>query len=133
MAVGQLSDGIAALQQVVPHNFPPPVIASAGSTQGGATALPYTINSIFRVTASASTTGVILPAMQTWLAQNGGGPIVIIPPPTVGVKVYPASGEGLKAAATNAALVIASAKATIFYPVGNGVGSSTAYRWALSA
>lgn len=133
MAVGQLSDGIAGLQQGQPHQFPPPVVAAAGTTQGGATALPYTSNSIFRITASASTAGVILPAVLTWLNQNGGGPLVIVPPPTVGVKVYPATGEGILAAATNAAKVIASAKSTIFYPVGNAVGSSTAYRWSTSA
>lgn len=131
-AVGDLAAGMNALQQGSDHLYPPPVVAAAGTTQGGATALPYTTNSVFRITASASTAGVILPAELTWLAQ-GGGAIVIIPPPTVGVKVYPASGEGLKAAATNGAIVVASAKATRFYPVGNGVGASTAYRWALSA
>ncbi len=133
MPVGSLDQGLAQLNQGIPHSFPPPVVASAGTTQAGATLLPYTLYSAFRVTASASTSGVRLPPVQTWLAQNGGGPILVIPPPTVGFKLYPAAGEGLKAAATNAAVVIASGKATYVYPVGNGVGSSTAYRWALSA
>lgn len=129
MAVGQLSDGIAALQAAIPHLVPPLVIAAAGTTQGGATALP-TSSSIVRVTANASTAGVILPAMLTWL-NLGGGVYTVVPPPTVGVKVYPASGEGLNAAATNTAIVAASAKPANFIPVGNGVGSSTAYRWAM--
>jgi len=132
MAVGQLSDGIAQLQQASPHLLPPPLITAAGTTQGGATALPTTSN-VARIAASASTAGVILPAMLTWLALNGGAgsPYIVIPPPTVGVKVYPASGEGLNAAATNTAIVAASAKPATFWPVGNAVGSSTAYRWAM--
>lgn len=125
---GQLSDGMAALA-VRNATYPPPVIAAIGTTQGGAAALPTTTNTV-RVTASASTAGVILPAMLTWLAL-GGGPYTVIPPPTVGAKVYPASGEGLNAAATNTAIVAASAKPARFIPVGNAVGSSTAYRWAM--
>ena len=130
-----LSDSIAEFSARDARVNPPVLLTAAGTTQGGAVAIPATPASkgnVFRIAASASTAGAILPAQLTWLA-TGGGPIVVIPPPTVGVKIYPASGEGLKAAATNTAIVVASAKATIFYPVGNAVGSSTAYRWAMSA
>ncbi len=131
---GSLSGGIASLNARVPHIFPPRILTTAGSTQGGAVAIPTdpAQGSVFRLLATASTTGAILPPELAWISA-GGGPIVVIPPPTVGFKLYPASGEGLKAAATNAAIVVASAKATILYPVGNAVGSSTAYRWAMSA
>lgn len=131
---GQLSGGMATLNARVPHIFPPRILTTAGSTQGGAVAIPTdpAQGSVFRMLASASTTGAILPPALAWMSA-GGGPIVVISPPTVGFKLYPASGEGLRAAATNTAIVIASAKATAVYPVGNSVGSSTAYRWAFSA
>lgn len=135
MPIGQLSDAVALFTARSQGINPPVVLTTAGSTIGAAVAIPATpavTGNVFRMLASASTTGAVLPAQLTWLAA-GGGPIVVIPPPTVGFKLYPASGEGLKAAATSAAIVIASAKATILYPVGNAVGSSTAYRWALSA
>ncbi len=133
--IGTLADGLVQLYARDYRTNPPNLLTAAGTTQGGATAIPATpatTGNVFRIAASASSAGVILPAQLTWLGVSGG-PIVVIPPPTVGVKVYPASGEGLKATATNTAIVVASAKATTFYPVGNSVGSSTAYRWAMSA
>lgn len=83
------------------------VVAAAGATQGNATALPTTAQRI-RVTVTASTEGVILPAAAT------GKQRTLFVPGTVGVKVYPPVGGTLDTAATNVAVLLAAGKGNIY-------------------
>jgi hypothetical protein len=55
----------------------------------------------------------------------------VIAKATVGVTVYPTSGQGINALATNTGIVVASAKPGRFIPVGGGYGGSSALRWVL--
>ncbi len=60
------------------------------------------------VTVTASTEGVKLPAAVT------GQRVEIFAAATVGVKVYPATGDKLLGQATNAAVLLAAGKANIY-------------------
>lgn len=83
------------------------VVAAAGASQGNATALPTTAQRV-RVTVTASTEGVILPAAAT------GKQRTIFVPGTVGVKVYPPVGGTIDTSSTNSAITLAAGKGSIF-------------------
>jgi hypothetical protein len=74
------------------------VKAAAGATQGGATAIGD--EEIVIVTATASSQGIRLPAFITAMKRT------IVAMSNRGVKVYPASGERIQGAATNAAVTV---------------------------
>jgi hypothetical protein len=108
---------------------PPSTIAAIGSTQGGAAAIAVGVT-LAIITVTASTEGVILPEQVAFL-NAGLSTITLIPKATVGFKLYPASGQGLNAVATNTAVVIASGKPVRVIPIQTGYGGSAAYRWAV--
>jgi hypothetical protein len=83
------------------------VVAAAGATQGGATALPLLAQNVM-VTVTASTEGVILPAPTTGKVRR------IFVPGTVGVKVYPPAHCFLDTGASNVAIVLAAGKGNIY-------------------
>lgn len=83
------------------------VVAAAGATQGGATALPTTAQNV-QVTVTASTEGVILPVAATGKIRR------IFVPGTVGVKVYPPVGGTIDASSANTAVVLAAGKGNIY-------------------
>lgn len=80
-------------------------LAATGSTQGGAAQI--TAHRVF-VTVTASTQGVKLPTAVT------GAQVMINAASTVGVKVYPFTGDKFSGVATNTAVVIASGKGNIY-------------------
>ena len=82
--------------------------AAAGATQGTATQIT---NSAVIVTVTASTQGVKLPVAAA------GKRVLIFGAQTVGVKVYPASGNLISGAATNAAVLLAAGKGNIYQAV----------------
>lgn len=125
---GLLSKGIQQLQAAVPSQ-PPPTYAAIGSTQAGAVAIAVGVT-LAIITATASTEGVRLPEQVAFLA-TGATAITLIPKATVGFKLYPSSGQGLNAVATNTAVVIASGKPARIIPIQTGYGGSAAYRWAI--
>lgn len=86
------------------------VVAAAGATQLGATALPTTAQNV-RVTVTASTEGVILPTAATGKVRR------IFVPGTVGVKVYPPVGGQIDATATNGAVALAAGKGNIYVAI----------------
>jgi hypothetical protein len=86
-------------------------IAAAGATQGNATPIPTTRGRIIKVTVTASTQGVKLPVASTGLQMD------VLADPSVGVKVYPAAGGIIGAAATNAAVALAKNKVNTYYAV----------------
>ena len=85
-------------------------VAAAGSTQGAATVIGSTAYNVV-VSVTASTEGIKLPAATTGLQFR------ILVSPTVGVKVYPATGGILGAAATNAALAVPKNTGIVFVAV----------------
>lgn len=125
--LGQLSGTIASIKASALIGRVPDVIAAAGSTQGGATAITPGTPAL-RVTTTTSAEGVKLPSVAAHLAA-GGGPLTLIPMATIGFKAYPFAGEGINAVATNTALAVASAKPCTFWPLGGGAPTS-ALRWA---
>lgn len=80
-------------------------LAATGATQGGAAQISK--SRVF-VTVTASTQGVKLPTAVA------GARVEINAPATVGVKVYPFSGDKFSGVATNTAVVIASGKGNIY-------------------
>ena len=86
------------------------VIAAAGATQGGATAIPTGYQNI-QVTVTASTEGIVLPACATGRVRR------VFVPGTVGVKVYPALHNFIDTGASNAAVTLAAGKGSIFIGV----------------
>lgn len=99
---------VAKLQTIFDNVSPSPqLIAAAGASQGNATAI--TTRSVLVVTVTVSTEGIRLPAAVTnlqILVANGAGK---------GVNIYPAAGDKIGAAATNAAdTILATNKANIY-------------------
>jgi hypothetical protein len=88
----------------------PVSVAAAGATQGNATAVPAGALDIV-ATATASTEGIRLRAAVTGRMKR------VWASPTVGLKVYPATGQILGAAATNAAKLVAKNTMVQFYAV----------------
>lgn len=127
---GLLSKTIIAAQ-TAKLNEPPVTVAAIGTTQGGAAVIPLGVNLVI-ITATTSTEGVSLPSQVAFLG-NGQSTITIVPKSTLGVKVYPAVGEGLNAVATNGSVTIAAGKVARFIPIQTGFGGSSAYRWAVEA
>lgn len=86
-----------------------PSIASAGATQGNATAI--TTRQVVVTTATASSKGVKLPA-----ATTGQEVTIVNAGPTFGVKVYPFLGGKINAVATNGAdtTVLGALKGTTY-------------------
>lgn len=123
---GLLSKGIQQLQ-AAQATQPPTTYAAIGSTQAGAAAIATGVT-LAILTVTASTEGVKLPEQVAFLA-TGAQSITLVPKATVGAKVYPFSGQGINALATNTAIVIASGKPCRFIPVQTGYGGSAAYRW----
>ena len=85
-------------------------VAAAGSTQGGATAIPTGYINV-QVTVTASTEGIVLPACATGRVRR------VFVPGTVGAKVYPALHNFIDTGASNAAVTIAAGKGSIFIGV----------------
>lgn len=83
----------------------PQILAAAGSTQLGAGVIT---RSFVIVTVTASTQGVLLPTAAT------GKQVRVHCPGTVGVKVYPFTGDKISTASTNAAVVLAADKANLY-------------------
>jgi len=81
-------------------------LAAAGTTQGTAGAIT---KSVVIVTVTASAQGVKLPTAATGLEYR------VHVPGTVGVTVYPFSGDKIDASSTNAGVVLAAGKANIYY------------------
>jgi hypothetical protein len=81
------------------------IVAAAGASQGTATLLASMANI---VTVTASTEGVKLPLAATGLMRR------VFVPGTVGVKVYPNTGDKISTAATNAAVLLVADKANIY-------------------
>ena len=88
------------------------VVKAAGATQGTATLISSTKGNVIKVTVTASTEGVKLPVCST-----GAGPYTVMADPSVGVKVYPSTGGIIETAATNAAVALVKAKASIYVGV----------------
>lgn len=88
------------------------IVAAAGSTQGTATAIGTTAQTV-SVTATLSSEGVKLPTAVT------GKSLTLLPPTTKGVKVYGGAAGQLINAATTAttAFAMASAQPATFYAV----------------
>jgi hypothetical protein len=121
LTVSNLVAGTAAIQQLtasnaathnlsVAHAFvlTPQLMQAAGSNSQSA-ATPITTPSAVVVTVSASSRGVRLPAASaglTELVNNAGAH---------GVQVFPASGDRIGAAATNASIVLETGKGGIFF------------------
>lgn len=80
-------------------------LAAAGATQGDAAQI--SARRVF-VTVTASTQGVKLPEAVA------GAQVSVMTSPTVGVKVYPATGDVIAGAATNAAVALASGNGNIY-------------------
>lgn len=125
---GLLSTGLARLNGNL-RTQPPYIIAAIGSTQAGAAAIPLGVT-LLEVTTTTSAEGIRLPAQAAFL-NTGATSITIVPKATVGVKLYPASGEGLNAVATNTAVVLVSAKPVNVIAIQTGYGGSAAYRWVI--
>lgn len=83
----------------------PQIVAAAGASQGTATAIS---KSLVFVTVTASTEGVKLPTAAT------GVQVQVICPGTVGVKVYPFTGDKIDAGSTNIAQALVAGKANIY-------------------
>lgn len=81
------------------------ILAAAGATQGNATAITKMLTI---VTVTASTEGVKLPLAATGLMRR------IFCPGTVGVKVYPNTGDKISTAATNAAVALVADKSNLY-------------------
>lgn len=94
------------------QTFIPQIVAAAGATQGTATQIT---KSTVSVTVTASTQGVKLPTAAT------GKRVTVFAAASVGVKVYPATGDNLLGSATNAAVVLAAGKANIYQAVNASV------------
>lgn len=103
------------LDQVMAGSFG--IIAAAGATQGTATQIT-TSNVI--VTVTASTQGVKLPTAAT------GKKVTVIVPGTVGVKVYPSTGDKISTGSTNAAVALGADNGNIYL-------AKDAVTWALLA
>lgn len=89
----------------------PATIASAGATQGGATAVVNQVTLI--TTATASSKGVKLPVATTGLEVT-----LVNKGPTFGVKVYPNTGGFINAGASNAAdTALAALKTTVYLAI----------------
>lgn len=83
------------------------VVAAAGATQGAATLIGAVLFAI--VTVTASTEGVRLPSAAT------NRMVYVSVPGTVGVKVYPFSGDKIDAVATNGAQALVAGKTNLYY------------------
>lgn len=81
------------------------ILAAAGATQGNAAQITAMVTI---VTVTASTEGVKLPAAATGLMRR------VFCPGTIGVKVYPFTGDKISTAATNAAVALVADKANIY-------------------
>lgn len=102
---------VAKLQTILDTlTITPQLIAAAGASQGDATAI--TSQKVLVVTVTVSTEGIRLPAAATGiqvLVANGAGK---------GVKIYPATGDKIGAAATNAAdTLLVTNKANLYQAV----------------
>jgi hypothetical protein len=84
------------------------IVKAAGATQGNATSINSNLGLVVKVTVTASTEGIKLPVAST------GFSLEVYADPSVGVKVYPATGGIINAAATNAAFTLVKAKGAIF-------------------
>lgn len=102
------STSVTDFQQNGITTFTGQTLAAAGATQGTASAIS---KSAVYVTVTASTQGIKLPTAAE------GKRVVIFSAPTVGVKVYPFSGDKIGAAATNTAVVLASGKGNIYQAI----------------
>lgn len=98
---------------------PPVAVAAAGATQGNATLVPAGALDIV-MSATASTEGIRLRSAVTGRLKR------VWASPTVGGKVYPATGQIIGAAATNAAKLVAKNTMVQFY-------AADATHWRLSA
>lgn len=85
-------------------------VAAAGSSQGNATAIPATATVVV-VTVTASTEGVKLPTAAL------GKSVKILANPSIGAKVYPATGGIIGAGATNASFALVKNTTTEFVAV----------------
>lgn len=83
-------------------------LAAAGATQGNAAQIT---GSVVIVTVTASTQGVKLPAAASGLFVR------LHAQPDKGVKVYPATGDKIGSAATNAAVLVAANKGQLYQAV----------------
>jgi hypothetical protein len=83
------------------------IVAAAGATQGGATAIPSTIQRVM-VTVTASTEGIILPTAATGRVRR------VFVPGTVGVKIYPPLGASIDTGSANAPITLAAGKGIEF-------------------
>lgn len=83
----------------------PQILAAAGATQGNAGVIT---KSTVIVTVTASTEGVKLPTAAT------GKRVQVFCPGTVGVKVYPNTGDKISTASTNAAVALVADKANLY-------------------
>lgn len=97
----------------------PTTVAAAGATQGNATAVPADVTEIV-VTVTASTQGIRLRPIAAGRVKR------VWASPSVGVKVYPATGSIIGAAATNAAKLVPKNTMVSFYAV-------DATHWRISA
>ena len=97
-----------AREQAVVHGLA--LVAAAGSTQGGATAIPDTAERVY-VTVTASSQGIKLPTAAT------GKNVTVFAMSGKGVKVYPYSGDRIQGAATNVAVALVLNKSTMFQAV----------------
>lgn len=89
-------------------------LAAAGATQGNAAQIT---GKRVIVTVTASTQGIKLPVGVAGLE------VEVYAAPTVGVKVYPASGARIGASSTNASVTLAAAKASKYVAI-----SATSWR-----
>lgn len=121
-----IGDGIAQMNANLAQS-PPAVLTAIGASQASGTPIPVGVN-VVRCLGATSAAGIVLPE-QTAFVGAGGTSIWILPQETKGVTIYPSSGQGIKATATNGALVVASGKPAQFIAVGTGLGGSAAYRW----
>lgn len=87
------------------------IVAAAGATQGTATPISAVKGLLVKVTVTASTQGVKLPVASTGLR------LYVMADPSVGVKVYPATGGFIGSAASNAAVALVKAKTNLYVAV----------------
>lgn len=95
--------GAQSLSGQVALTTVPQALAAAGANQGAAAAIT---GNVVMVSTTTSAEGVILPA---WVA---GANVLVFAPLALNVNVYPPVGSQIGVAATNAAVVLAAAKAS---------------------
>ncbi len=119
LAVGGVPASFAGITNTGDTYTTPAPIAAVGATQGNATLLPVGATDIL-VSATAATEGIRLRTGVTGRLRR------VWAPTTTGVKVYPATGGIIGAAATNAAKALTKNTMVQFYAV-------DATHWRVSA